>query len=97
MQRHGTTVLLCGVRPELAEAMARLHFQEWLPEGCVFLEEEVLYYLARGFTQTPCGYGRTAHPNSAAPADCMVQVTFALNSMLSVVLSTLYKWTILTC
>jgi SulP family sulfate permease len=43
MQRHGRTVLLCGVRPELAEAMARLHFEEWLPEACVFLEEEVLY------------------------------------------------------
>lgn len=43
MQRHGRTVLLCGVRPELAEAMARLHFQDWLPAGTVFLEEEVLY------------------------------------------------------
>jgi sulfate permease, SulP family len=43
MQRAGRTVLLCGVRPELAEAMARLHFQDWLPEGSVFLEEEVLY------------------------------------------------------
>jgi sulfate permease, SulP family len=43
MQRVGRTVLLCGVRPELAEAMARLHFQDWLTEGSVFLEEEVLY------------------------------------------------------
>jgi SulP family sulfate permease len=43
MQRHGRTVLLCGVRPELAEAMNRLHFQDWLPAGTVFLEEEVLY------------------------------------------------------
>jgi SulP family sulfate permease len=43
MNRDGKTVLLCGVRPELAEAMARLHFQDWLPEGSVFLEEEVLY------------------------------------------------------
>jgi sulfate permease, SulP family len=43
MQRHGCTVLFCGVRPELAEAMARLHFEEWLPESCVFLEEDVLY------------------------------------------------------
>jgi SulP family sulfate permease len=43
MRRHGRRVLLCGVRPELAEAMARLHFQEWLPEGSVFLEEDVLY------------------------------------------------------
>jgi sulfate permease, SulP family len=43
MQRHGRTVLLCGVRPELAEAMTRLHFQDWLPAGTVFLEEEVQY------------------------------------------------------
>jgi SulP family sulfate permease len=43
MSRDGKTVLLCGVRPELAEAMARLHFQDWLREGSVFLEEEVLY------------------------------------------------------
>jgi sulfate permease, SulP family len=43
MHADGQTVLLCGVRPELATAMARLHFQDWLPECCVFLEEEVLY------------------------------------------------------
>ena len=43
MQGHGRTVLLCGVRPELEEAMTRLHFQDWLPTGTVFLEEEVLY------------------------------------------------------
>jgi len=43
MQRDGRTVLLCGVRAELADAMARLHFEEWLPEGRVFLEEDVLY------------------------------------------------------
>ena len=36
-------MLLCGVRPQLAEAMTRLHFAEWLPAGTVFLEEEVLY------------------------------------------------------
>lgn len=42
MQRDGRSVLLCGVRPELAEAMTRLHFQDWLPAGTVFLEE-VLY------------------------------------------------------
>jgi sulfate permease, SulP family len=43
MQRDGRTVLLCGIRPELAQPMARVRFQDWLPEGSVFLEEEVLY------------------------------------------------------
>ena len=39
----GRTVLLCGVRPEVAGPMASLHFDNWLPEGSVFLEEEELY------------------------------------------------------
>jgi len=43
MHRAGRTVLLCGVRPELAKAMASLRFQDWLPAGSVFLEEEELY------------------------------------------------------
>ena len=43
MQRSDRTVLLCGVRPELAKAMANLHFEDWLPPGSVFLEEEELY------------------------------------------------------
>jgi len=43
MQTRGRTVLLCGVRLELAEAMTRLQFQDWMPAGNVFLEEEVLY------------------------------------------------------
>ena len=32
------TVLLCGVRPELAKAMANLRFQDWLPADRVFPE-----------------------------------------------------------
>ena len=43
MQRAGRTVLLCGVRPELAKPMASLRFQDWLPAENVFLEEEVMY------------------------------------------------------
>jgi SulP family sulfate permease len=43
MHRAGRTVLLCGVRPELSKPMASLHFDAWLPAGCVFLEEEELY------------------------------------------------------
>jgi sulfate permease, SulP family len=43
MQRAGRTVLLCGVRPELAKPMANLRFQDWLPASNVFLEEEVMY------------------------------------------------------
>jgi SulP family sulfate permease len=33
-------VLLCGVRPALARAMANLHFHDWLPADRVFPEEE---------------------------------------------------------
>jgi SulP family sulfate permease len=38
MRRRGVPVLLCGVRPDFAEAMARLHFADWLPAEHVFLE-----------------------------------------------------------
>ena len=43
MHRAGKTVLLCGVRPEIAKPMANLHFQDWMPAGTVFFEEEELY------------------------------------------------------
>jgi SulP family sulfate permease len=43
MHRTGRTVLLCGVRPDLAKPMANLHFHDWLPADLVFLEEEELY------------------------------------------------------
>jgi len=43
MHRAGRTVLLCGVRPELAKPMASLRFHDWLPVGSVFLEQEELY------------------------------------------------------
>jgi SulP family sulfate permease len=40
METRGVTVLLCGVRPAFARAMANLHFQDWLPADRVFPEEE---------------------------------------------------------
>ena len=40
METRGVTVLLCGVRPALARAMANLHFHDWLPADRVFPEEE---------------------------------------------------------
>jgi SulP family sulfate permease len=40
MQARGVTVLLCGVRPEFAKAMANLRFQEWLPADRIFPEED---------------------------------------------------------
>ncbi len=40
MQVHGVTVLLCGVRPAFAKAMANLRFQDWLPADYVFPEEQ---------------------------------------------------------
>jgi len=39
MEARGVTVLLCGVRPALARAMANLHFQDWLSPDRVFPEE----------------------------------------------------------
>jgi SulP family sulfate permease len=40
MQARGVTVLLCGVRPAFAQAMANLRFHEWLPIDRVFPEEQ---------------------------------------------------------
>jgi len=39
MEARGVTVLLCGVRPALAKAMANLRFHDWLPADRIFLEE----------------------------------------------------------
>src|SRR6202142_2906988 len=39
MQARGVIVLLCGVRPEFARAMANLRFHDWLPADRVFPEE----------------------------------------------------------
>jgi SulP family sulfate permease len=38
MREHGVTVFLCGVRPDFAQAMNNLRFQDWFPAECVFLE-----------------------------------------------------------
>jgi SulP family sulfate permease len=40
MEKKGTTVLLCGVRPAFAKAMSNLHFNKWLPADRVFREED---------------------------------------------------------
>ena len=39
MEARGVTVLLCGVRPAFAKAMANLRFHDWLPDDRVFPEE----------------------------------------------------------
>jgi sulfate permease, SulP family len=39
MKERGVPVLLCGVRPDFAQAMMNLRFREFLPEEHVFLEE----------------------------------------------------------
>jgi len=39
METRGVTVLLCGVRPDLAKAMANLRFHDWLAPDRVFPEE----------------------------------------------------------
>jgi hypothetical protein len=43
MRSQGVTVLLCGVRPDLAQGMKNLDFHDWLPRDHVFLEEPELY------------------------------------------------------
>ena len=40
MQKEGTTVLLCGIRPDFAKAMKNLKFEDWLPADRVFREED---------------------------------------------------------
>ncbi len=39
MQSRKATVLMCGVRPDFAQALSNLGFQHWLPPDCVFLEQ----------------------------------------------------------
>jgi SulP family sulfate permease len=38
MQHRGVPVLLCGVRQDFADALARLRFRDWLPGDRIFLE-----------------------------------------------------------
>ncbi|MBV9873646.1 MAG: SulP family inorganic anion transporter [Verrucomicrobia bacterium] len=40
LKAEGITVLLCGVRPDLAKAMKNMGFSNWLRPGQVFLEED---------------------------------------------------------
>ena len=40
---HGLTVLLAGVRDDLAKILRNLRFEEWLPADCVYLEEDRQY------------------------------------------------------
>jgi SulP family sulfate permease len=39
MEAKGVPVLLCGVRPDFAQAMTNLRFHEFLPEKQIFLED----------------------------------------------------------
>jgi hypothetical protein len=39
MKDKGVPVLLCGVRPDFAQAMMNLRFEEFLPADHVFFEE----------------------------------------------------------
>jgi SulP family sulfate permease len=43
MRQQEVTVLLCGIRTDLADRMSNLHFNDWLPREHVFLEEPELY------------------------------------------------------
>ncbi len=41
--RHGLTVLLAGVRGDLAEILRNLRFEEWLPADRIYPEEDRTY------------------------------------------------------
>jgi SulP family sulfate permease len=43
MRQHEVTVLLCGVRPDLADRLSNLRFNDWLPREHVFFEEPELH------------------------------------------------------
>jgi SulP family sulfate permease len=43
MEKEGTTVLLCGIRPSFAKGMKNLHFYDWLAADRIFLEEDERY------------------------------------------------------
>jgi sulfate permease, SulP family len=40
LKKRGITVLLCGIRPDLAKAMNNMRFSNWLPPDQVFPEED---------------------------------------------------------
>jgi sulfate permease, SulP family len=40
LKKEGITVLLCGVRPDLAKAMKNMGFSNWLPPDQIFPEED---------------------------------------------------------
>jgi sulfate permease, SulP family len=42
-EKHGVTVLLAGVRPNLAKILRNLHFAEWLPVDRIYPEQEEVY------------------------------------------------------
>jgi sulfate permease, SulP family len=42
-QQHGMTVLLAGVRPNLAKILGNVHFEKWLPADRVYPEQEEVY------------------------------------------------------
>ena len=39
MAARKATVLVCGVRPDVAQVLHNLRFHQWLPPDCVFREE----------------------------------------------------------
>lgn len=63
MQKQGTIVLLCGIRPSFAKAMTNLRFQDWLPTDRIFLEEDERY----SATLKAVRHVHTLHPNNPCP------------------------------
>lgn len=42
-ENQGVTVLLAGVRPDLAKILGNLHFDKWLPADRIYTEKEEVY------------------------------------------------------
>jgi len=71
MEARGVTILLCGVRPALAKAMANLRFHGWLPADRVFPEE------AKKFSATLKAVRRVYELLEDNPCAHCMQVEFA--------------------
>jgi sulfate permease, SulP family len=46
-EKRGVTVLLAGVRPNLAKILRNVHFNEWLPEDRIYPEKDAKFSATR--------------------------------------------------
>ena len=53
-EKRGVTVLLAGVRPNLAKILRNLHFNEWLPTDRIYPEKEEIYSATLNAVRRAC-------------------------------------------